>query len=1188
MIKPDADTRRAAGQHPRHSALLHSAFERRAAESPESIAIEAIVDHEYNVKKWTYGELNAQADALAHELSLAQSELPGWVPAYKNQRAVALFLPGSPEFYIGVCGILKAGLAYCPLPMDAPPQRLLDIAHDSQTAVVLGLGSTPFPGVDLSDDTLETTKALKALLWVDMSDISGWRAAKSSSSLPNGNSAPTQRRSPAEDDLAYILYTSGSTGKPKGVLISHLMATCAVEGNAAACAPMPEYQGLRWLQFGLPTFDMATLEIFLTLSHGGTLCSADRQLTLSNIERVISFFKATGLFTVPSLATVLRPQDLPTLTHIICAGEALTRHVINNFSYDCAQKDGVQTKKLINIYGPSEAAMGITGEVPRAGSRGSIAGEPFACASVFLVDVNVAGELKQVPLGLTGEIVVGGPMVGYGYLNRPVETAKAFGSDPAFGSIYRTGDRGRVVWDVDGTPKMEILGRFNMEQVKLNTRRVELGDIESTIATVDAIREIAVVVVNGIFLVAYLVLHDNSAHVGINEAVIQAARSTAEAGLPAWMRPAEYVVVPKLPRSFGGKVDRKSLQNIALEQFGASTAQPESAAAGDSDPADDVPVDLTNLQSIQAKLLSTYKRVTGDVAEDFDPSTPLTTAGLDSLRTMKFLQELRKSGVGWLAYRDIMAGNSLHGLAQLVFDASQAEAAELAAAQQEDSDEIVEIEDEEELLTLPLSVKLKHFAALTRPQCVEALAIPSEDIVDVLPATGLQTRMWVNFEECRDLGVNKPWVEHFAFTVPAHIDGDRLEEAVIKSMELRDAFRTVWVQVEHPLSPFAQCILREGSSHSALPVVRVKISAHSERPRSAWQQAIRSAQETAEDIFGLHKLPSVTTFITSDDGKHRVVILSLLHLIYDGISLELLRNNIAEAYHGVPFTGVCENGVLVPVKEHFSSDWLGNSMYWMERLAGAANFKAGDRVLDSAGFDFVTVNPGLGAASETLLSKYSLGGLFAAAKEKGLFTPATIVQAAWSMALAKVSAHSGDGSVDVQFSSVFHGRHKPETMDAFAMTLTGLPTQISLSKNPRSIREICKHIFTQYTESLVYSEIPCPSVHFAKSTRRFDSSVILHAFHETESDVDMNGFPRFSRVNDGIVSWRETNVGYPLLLEVWPGKDSMNDVMHVRLSYSQIWPGYEFLTPAWIQGILVAFHQSMISIIETPDEVFSL
>ncbi|KAJ2972551.1 hypothetical protein NQ176_g7089 [Zarea fungicola] len=926
MIKPDAEARRAAGQHAGHSALLHSAFERRAAESPEAIAIEAIVDNEYNVKKWTYGELNAQADALAHELSLAQSELPGWVPAYKNQRAVALFLPGSPEFYIGVCGILKAGLAYCPLPMDAPPQRLLDIAHDSQTAVVLGLGSTPFPGVDLSDDTLETTKALKALLWVDVSDISGWRAGRSSGCLLNGNSAPTQRRSPAEDDLAYILYTSGSTGKPKGVLISHLMATCAVEGNAAACAPMPEYQGLRWLQFGLPTFDMATLEIFLTLSHGGTLCSADRQLTLSNIERVISFFKATGLFTVPSLATVLRPQDLPTLTHIICAGEALTRHVINNFSYDCAQKDGVQTKKLINIYGPSEAAMGITGEVPRAGSRGSIAGEPFACASVFLVDVNVTGELKQVPLGLTGEIVVGGPMVGYGYLNRPVETAKAFGSDPAFGSIYRTGDRGRVVWDVDGTPKMEILGRFNMEQVKLNTRRVELGDIESTIATVDAIREIAVVVVNGIFLVAYLVLHDNSAHVGDNEAVIQAARSTAEAGLPAWMRPAEYVVVPKLPRSFGGKVDRKSLQNIALEQFGASIAQPESAAAGGSDVADDVPVDLTNLQSIQVKLLSTYKRVTGDLAEDLDPSAPLTTAGLDSLRTMKFLQELRKSGVGWLAYRDIMAGNSLNGLAQLVFNASQAEAAELAAAQQEDSDEIVQIEDEEELLTLPLAVKLKHFAALTRPQCVEALAIPSEDIVDVLPATGLQTRMWVNFEECRDLGVNKPWVEHFAFTVPAHIDGDRLEEAVIKSMELRDAFRTVWVQVEHPLSPFAQCILREGSSHAALPVVRVKISAYSERPRSAWQQAIRSAQETAEDIFGLHKLPSVTTFITSEDGKHRVVILSLLHLIYDGISLELLRNNIAEAYHGVAFTGVSDKGVLVPVEEHFSSDWLGNSM----------------------------------------------------------------------------------------------------------------------------------------------------------------------------------------------------------------------------------------------------------------------
>lgn len=1194
LIKPDKDAgKRAVNQdQPQYASLLHGAFERRAIEFPDSIAIESITDNhgnDYSVKKWTYRDLDTHAEILADELSILQSELPLWQPAWKSQRAVALFLPGCPEFYIGVCGILKAGFAYCPLPVDAPPQRVLDIIQDSQAAVVLGLGSSPFSGLDLSGATPEIRKALGALTWIDMCDTKTWRAA---TGLDDGGivSPPAHRQSPTEEDVAYILYTSGSTGKPKGVLISHLMATCAVQGNAAACAPLPEYQDLRWLQFGLPTFDMATLEIFMTLSHGGTLCSADRQLLLSNMESIIGFFKATGLFTVPSLAAVFRPQHLPTLTHIICAGEALTRHVINNFSFDCEQPDGVQTKKLVNIYGPSEAAMGITGEVPRAGSRGSIAGEPFSCACVFLVDVNSPpGELKQVPLGLTGEIVVGGPMVGYGYLNRPVETAKAFGSDPVFGCTYRTGDKGRVVWDTDGTPKIEILGRLNMDQVKLNTRRVELGEIESTIAEVDAIREVAVVVINGIFLVAYLVLHHDATELGNNDTAIQDAHATVEVGLPAWMRPTEYSIVPELPRTFSGKVDRKALQLIAQEQFGAKSREAKAVQGRDKETAQaSISVDFADPQSIRTMLLSTYTRVTGEGLGDVDPSIPLNRCGLDSLRTMKYLQELRKFDVEDLSYRDIMGGNSLNDIVGLVQDAKKAKAGESSTAELDNLNEIAELEDEEVLLTLPLATKLKHFAAVVRPQCVDALSIPSEDIIEVLPATGLQTRMLVNFDECKDFGVNKPWIEHFLFKVPGDINGERLEKAIIASLKLRDAFRTVWVEVEHPLSPYAQCVLSKESKHSVLPIVRIEVSKYSEEPNSVWQGTVDGAQAAAEATLGLHALPSVTTFVSSSDGKNRVVIFSLLHLIYDGISLELLRHNIAQAYHGVPFTGVADKGVRVPVEEHFSADWLANSTYWMKRLAGAPPFKVGSRILDSTGSEFITVNPGRGAGSETLVSKYSLGDLFTAAKERNLFTPTSIVQAAWAMALAKVSS-DGVNHTDVQFSSVFHGRFKPDSMEAFAMTLAGLPTQVVIpTQKQMSHRDLCRHLFSQYTESLNYSEVPCPSIQFARSTRRADSSVILHAFPDAAVDFALNGLPTFSRVHDGIVPWRETNAGYPLLFEVWPGKTSMKDGLHLRLTYSQIWPGYEFLTPQWIRGILAMFNKSLDAIMHGPDEFITI
>ncbi|KZZ98916.1 AMP-dependent synthetase/ligase [Moelleriella libera RCEF 2490] len=1145
------------------------------------------------------------------------------------------------------------------------PPRLLDIVEDVRASVVLGVGPVPFPGVDL-DDGSAAARRLRQLVWVDITDPARWRAGRQQQLLPSASTGAPALRRPlvAEEDLAYVMYTSGSTGKPKGVLISHAMATCGVNGHAEAFEPLPTGPELRWLQFGMPTFDLSLLEIFLTLGYGGTLCVAERQLLLSDLETMINFFQANAIFIVASLVTLLRPERLPTLKTIISGGEALTPYAIRNFAWDaplppptppppsCPVSFGDHhaatttptttgaKARVINIYGATESTMCSTAEIAGFGSRGSIGGQVFSCASVVLVDAGSADALHEVPLGLTGEIVFGGPMIGYGYLNRPAETARAYTSGLGLGPLYRTGDRGRIVWSPDGTPKLEILGRLNMDQVKINSRRVELGEIESAIAKVDAVREVACCVVDGSFLVAYITTHGGGGGGGSSagdaqmdaRTVALACRGAAEHDLPAWMRPAQYVVAPKIPRTSSGKVDRKALQKLAVEQFG--TAQGAAAALTQQSvetppclPAEPLHVDFADGRSVQRMVQRVVKSVLGNTAEVEDVARPLTSYGLDSLRAMKLLQDLRSLGAGGLALKDVLAGNSIADVTRSILDLHHVAAAADSiptptSLYGEDDQVMMDIEDEEEFLSLSVAAKLRHFESVCRPIAVAALSIPSSDIEQVLPTTGLQTRMLINLEEAAELGVAKSWIEHYPYKVPGNIDADRLEGAIVRAMSARDAFRTVCVRADHPLAVFAQCVLSPACAKAALPVVRVECPAFDERPGSLWQRTIANAQRSAEETFGLHSLSSVTTFVRSADRKHCVVVFSMYHAIYDGMSLRLLSRDIVDAYNEIPSAATAaaspeKPGMRAAVQYHFQSDWLATGMFWMSRLAGIGTYQIGSKLLplaaataaaaaDDAVADaegtvarsFDSVRSGLGLASETLTCCLSLNELFAETKLRGLPTPMSVIQAAWAMTLSQTMVDSSSspsssskamhqGIFDLMFGSVFHGRQTAESMDVFALMLDGLPTYITLSRSqPMTHRQICAALFEQYTSALAHTEMPCTTVQFAKATRRFDTTIILQAFPAFDDDTEVEGFPAFSRQHDGLKPWKETSADTPILVEIWPGRDRANDKLSIRCSYSEVWPGYEFMTPEWIRGLVATFDRSLAQIIGNPDGVF--
>ncbi|KAJ3496758.1 hypothetical protein NLG97_g2419 [Lecanicillium saksenae] len=1168
-------------------ALFHSAFERRVAEAPENSCIEYIADASGQIEKWTFGEIHTLAENLMKELHILETNI-AWNKPFNGQRIVPLYLPGCPQLYAGYMGIMKAGCAFCPLPLDAPPERVQVILEDIEAPVVLGLGSNPFPGLAIDTAEPHIAEFLRNITWVDMANLSAWRTDKPAESL-----APTQPREPKEEDLAYILYTSGSTGKPKGVLISHISACCAIGGHDEAFPHLAIGPELRWLQFAMPTFDLSLIEIFVTMGNAGTLCVAERSLMLTDIERTLQLFQANTIFTVPSLATLLRPAKVPSLTTLVVGGELLNKYTIDNFSYDSPRGPGEPMRHLINIYGPTEATMAVATEESAVSTRGSIIGDCLRCAGIIIVDPN-SDELIETPSPLTGELAIIGPQVGFGYLNRPKETNAAFkdGSHLGLGPVYKTGDRSRIVWTKDGKPKVEILGRLSMEQVKLNGRRVELSEIESSIAKSELTREVATVVLGKAQLVAYLSLADTSDSAESHEAAIADCRDVANRTMPGWMRPSDYTVLAELPRTASGKVDRKVLQKWAQATFGVTAPAPAPEAAK-------MTVDFASEDSVRELIVKTISSVIGENAASGDATTPLYTWGIDSLQGMRILQTLREYEVEGLALNDIMVGNSLNALTKRIIELQATKGVDADA---EMDDGPIEIEDEEELLFLPLNAKLKHFEAECRQQCAKGLDIPVEEIDHVLPSTGMQTRMVAFYQECVDeIGLTKPYIEHFPYMVPSIFDLDRFETAVLAVLNEHDAFRTITCPVEHPLTPFAQVVLKNDSPRATLPVVRITCSTYDDSPNSLWTKTVEQAQKSAYEVLDLVHPGAVITFIYDEAREHCVMVWSLFHMIYDGISLEVLRREIARAYNDpstvASIASKCPKGVKLPIEAHYSGDWLETSLYWMRERAGAGWFKLGDRQLPTQG-DYSESFRNGDVACETLVSSLTLNDLNELTRKSNLNSSLAVAQAAYSMALAQTVAKlDSTDDVEVQFATVIHGRQTPESLNCVALMLETLPAYINYKGTGKKMthREACQHMLAEHVDQMPHAQMPCTTVDFAKTGRRLDSSIILQAYPKPPTKTQpgaspdaVDDLPGFNREENLMAPWQETFTGYPLLMELWQGFDRADEKLRIRCSYIPTWPGYEFMSKTWAQGLNAALESSLIRILNNPDSEFDL
>jgi amino acid adenylation domain-containing protein len=442
------------------------------------------------------------------------------------------------EMVVGLLGIMKAGGAYVPLDPGYPEERLRCILEDSMPVTVLTQESLAgkFAGIGPVIALLDFTPTS---VWNHLHDTNLTREA-------TGVTA---------ENLAYVIYTSGSTGLPKGVVVPHRAISRLVLNNRYA-----KFEASDRVAFASnPAFDATTMEVWAPLLNGGSVVVIEQSVLLEparfgqTLKRhgVNILWLTVGLFNQYSDSLA---EEFSTLRYLIVGGDALDPHVIARLL------KGTPPQHLLNGYGPTETTTFATTyeiKVVTENAQSIPIGRPIGNTQIYILDE----EWEPVPVGVAGEIHIGGDGVGRGYLKRPELTAERFVADPFSGEegtrMYRTGDVGR--WRGDGN--IEFLGR-NDEQVKIRGFRIELGEIEARLSEHEGVQEAVVLAREDMPGDKRLVAYYTSSPVADTEQEgvgAEQLRVHLSATLPEYMVPAAYVRMERMPLTANGKLDRKSL-----------------------------------------------------------------------------------------------------------------------------------------------------------------------------------------------------------------------------------------------------------------------------------------------------------------------------------------------------------------------------------------------------------------------------------------------------------------------------------------------------------------------------------------------------------------------------------------------------------------------------------------------------
>ena len=504
---------------------IHKLFEAQVEGTPDEIAVE------FENQQLSYQELNQRANQLAHYLQ----EL-----GVKPEVLVGICVERSLDMVIGLLAILKAGGAYVPLDPSYPKERIAFILEDTQATVLLTQASLV--------EAMPQHQAIVVCLDADWHFIAQQSQENLFSQLTT-------------DNLAYVIYTSGSTGKPKGVQISHAALSNFLYS-------MKQTPGLTdediLLAVTTYSFDIAALELFLPIIVGVRLVVASREIVSDGTQLSTKLIdsKATVIQATPATWQLLLAAgwDGNHQLKILCGGEALPGHLANQLLERC--------DCLWNMYGPTETTIWSAASQVETVNNTVPISSPIANTQLYILDKYH----QLVPVGVLGELCIGGEGLARGYFNRPDLTAEKFIPNPfsdKSARLYKTGDLARYLPNGD----IEYIGRID-NQVKVRGFRIELGEIETLVCQYPGVREAVVAVhcseADCQRVIAYVVSQKEQT------LAIAELRSFLESKLPSYMVPAVFVTLEALPLTPNGKVDRKALPIPELTKVSSSMITPPS------------------------------------------------------------------------------------------------------------------------------------------------------------------------------------------------------------------------------------------------------------------------------------------------------------------------------------------------------------------------------------------------------------------------------------------------------------------------------------------------------------------------------------------------------------------------------------------------------------------------------------
>jgi amino acid adenylation domain-containing protein len=900
--------------------LIHEQFKQRARRTPDAVAV---ISDDMTL---TYGELDRRANQLAHALH---------AQGVRADQPVAIFMERSPELIVALLGILQAGGACLALNPEYPADRLLYMLEDAAPKVLLTLS-------DLRH-RLPATQARIIELDREWPLIAG----EPTCDLPREVTKLSSR------NLASIIYTSGSTGQPKGVMIEHrsvvnLIMGCGIEFQPDDCV----------VQCANPAFDASALEIWGTLFNGARLLIM-RQMHILEPETFLAMLRQHGV-SMLFMTTGLFRQYVRLLSgvagqlrYLVIGGETTDPETVR-------QALAHPPQRLINAYGPTETTTIVTSWLAHAVADAAVnipIGRPLANTQIYILDKYG----QPVPVGVAGEIYIGGAGVARGYLNRPERTAESFVPDPFFsGRMYKTGDMGR--WHADGN--IEYLGR-NDFQVKLRGFRIELGEIEARLSEHPSVCEAVVLLREDQpgqkRLVAYLTATGAALSPGAEE-----LRSHLRASLPDYMAPGAYVILDALPLTPSGKVDRSALP---MPDASAIIHKAYAAPQGEMEEA---------LATIWAGILKLDQISRNDNFFDL---------GGHSLLAVQVVEKLRQAGLR-VDVRSLFSSPVLSELAlELTRDAAPAP-------------EFITppnlIPDECDAIT-PAMLPLVDLTEKEIETIAHAVPGGAANVQDIYPLAPLQEGILFHHLLSDQRGDTYVLPVLFAFDERPRLDAflGALRQVIARHDVLRTA--VLWEKLSRPV----QVVYR----HADLPVEEITLTGSD-------PEAELKARMAPEQLrIDLRCAPLLQVRIAADPSSSRwYALLEAHHLALDHVSLEIVVSETLAYLNGAG------ERLSPPVAYR---GFVAQSLAWADTPADETFFrsKLGDFDEPSLpfGLDDIHGFSRLDEARETLAPELA-HRLRQSARQLGV-SAATLFHAAWALVIARTS-----GRDDVVFGSVLSGR----------------------------------------------------------------------------------------------------------------------------------------------------------------------